>query len=61
MSNSLVKVKKFKIRTLSTPYPGQFHTIFSDCTGVTQSSEYCRQEAIRNIDSITQLILTAGE
>jgi hypothetical protein len=57
MSDHL-KVKQFKIRTFSTPDPENFHTTFIDYTGVTPSSESCRQEAVRNTDSIMKLIPT---
>ena len=58
MSNRLLKVKQFKIRTFSTPDSGHFHTTFSDYTGVMSSSESCRQDAVRNTDSIMKLIPT---
>jgi len=60
MFNHLLKVKQFKIRTLSTPGPGHFHTTYSDYIGVMSSSESCRQEAVRNTDILMKLI-PAGE
>jgi hypothetical protein len=53
--NHLLKVKQFKIRTLSSPDPGHFHTTFSYYTGVTPSSESYRREALRNTDMYNEI------